>query len=117
MRPPNAAPWPAICRLSQASATFTLAAIKWELGIRAPAPPAVSTEDSRLMDTWWTLVLWVLVMLAGGGVLSLVVGYRLRTSARRAVDRWRHRRRTYGVGPIRTADRVRSGQWWPPRTR
>ena len=69
------------------------------------------------MDTWWsTLVLWVLAVLAAGGVLASLAGARLRTSARRAVDRWRNRRRNYGVGPIRTADRGRSGQW-PPRTR
>ena len=95
-------------------ATFTLAAIKWELGIRAPGPPTASTEDSRLMDTWWTLVLWVLAVLAGGGVLASLANSRVRTSARRAVDQWRHRRRTYGVGPIRVADRERSGQWHPP---
>ena len=63
------------------------------------------------MDTWWTLVLWVLAVLAAAGVLGSLAGDRLRTSARRAVDQWRHRRRTYGVGPIRTADRMRSGQW------
>ena len=75
------------------------------------------------MDTWWsTLVLWLLAVLAAGGVfaagrvLASLAGARLRTSARRAVDRWRNRRRNYGVGPIRTADRERSGQW-PPRTR
>ena len=53
------------------------------------------------MDTWWsTFVLWVLAVLAVCGVLSPLASHRLR-----AVDRWRERRLTYGVGLIRAADR------------
>ena len=53
------------------------------------------------MYTWWsTFVLWVLAVLAGCGVLSPLASHRLR-----AVDRRRERRRTYGVGLIRAADR------------
>ena len=53
------------------------------------------------MDTWWSMfVLRVLALLAVGGVLYPLASQRLR-----AVDRWRERRRTYGVGLIRAADR------------
>ena len=53
------------------------------------------------MDTWWsTFVLWVLAVLAVCRVLFPLANHWLR-----AVDRWRKRRRTYGVGLIRAADR------------
>ena len=64
------------------------------------------------MDTWWsTFVPWVLAVLAVYGVLSSLASHRLR-----AVDRWRERRRTYGVGLIRAADRSGGIRWRTPRS-
>ena len=75
-----------------------------------PTAPAVAanTEESRLMHTWWLAL--VLAVLGGGGVFYTLANSRVRTRARHAAHWWWQRRRTYGVGPIRAADRVRSGQ-------
>ena len=64
------------------------------------------------MDTWWSAL--VLAVLVVGGVFSMLANSRVRTRARHAAHWWWQWWRTYGVGPIRAADRVRSGQW-PPR--
>ena len=100
--------------------------MRWNVGVAVEgtrgawpgylAVVAASTEDSRMMDTWWSaLVLWVLAVLVVGGVFFTLANSRVRTRARHAAHWWWQWRQTYGVDPIRAAHRVRSGQW-PPRT-